>query len=119
MDWGLPEGTATVVAFSDGNARVYLSNGGGPMVGASPESIRKAAKEMVAIAAQYRPPTYVATDYPLPRRAQVIFYFLTDAGIFTAGAAQAELSPLSRLGDAARDIITQHVSSNGNNSVES
>ena len=28
MDWGLREGTATVVAFSDGNASVYLSSGG-------------------------------------------------------------------------------------------
>src|SRR4029077_5342794 len=29
MDWGVTEGTATVVAFSDGNASVYLSSGGG------------------------------------------------------------------------------------------
>ena len=29
MDWGVDNGTATIVAFSDGNASIYLSSGGG------------------------------------------------------------------------------------------
>jgi hypothetical protein len=41
MDWGVTEGTATAVAFSDGTASVYLSSGGGFIGGASHESIRK------------------------------------------------------------------------------
>ena len=49
MDWGLAEGTATVVAFSDGNASVYVNSGGGFIGGASHESIRKAAQRMVTI----------------------------------------------------------------------
>src|SRR6516225_870477 len=29
MDWGVPNGTATVMALSDGSASIYLSGGGG------------------------------------------------------------------------------------------
>lgn len=113
MDWGVTEGTATVVAFSDGTASVYLSSGGGSIGGgASHESIRKAAQRMVAVAAECQPQTHATTTYPLPQRAHVIFYLLTDSGVFAANAPQEELSshrhPLSKLGDAGQDIITQY-----------
>jgi hypothetical protein len=112
MDWGLTKGTATVVAFSDGSASVYLSSGGGFIGGASHESIREAAQKMVAIAAQCQAQAHATTTYPLPERSQVIFYLLTDVGIFTANAPEEEMSshrhPLSKLGDAGQDIITQY-----------
>jgi hypothetical protein len=42
----------------------------------------------------------------------VTFYFLTDSGICTAAASEDELSkhrhPMSKLGDAAQEIITQY-----------
>ena len=76
MDWGLAEGTATVVALSDGNASVYLSSGGGSVGGASHESIREAAQKMVAAASECQQQTRATTTYPLPQKAQVIFYLL-------------------------------------------
>jgi hypothetical protein len=42
--------TATVIAFSNGHASIYLSTGGGFIGGG--ESVRNAAKKMVAIAAE-------------------------------------------------------------------
>jgi len=78
--------------FSDGSASVYLSSGGGFIGGSSHETIRKATQKMVAIAADCQPNATATTTYPLPRHAQVIFYFLTDAGVFTANAPQEELS---------------------------
>jgi hypothetical protein len=112
MEWGLREGTVTVVAFSDGTASVYLSSGGGFIGGSSHESIRKAAQKMVAIAADFQPKALATTTYPLPRQAQVTFYFLTDAGVFTVNAPEQELSGhrhlLSKLGDAGQNIITQY-----------
>jgi hypothetical protein len=112
MDWGLAEGTATVVALSDGNASVYLSSGGGFIGGVSHESIRKAAQKMVAVAAEYQAQTRATTTYPLPQRSQVFFYFLTDKGIFTSSAQEEKLSshrhPLWKLGDAGQDVITQY-----------
>jgi hypothetical protein len=113
MDWGVTNGTATVVAISDGTASVYLSSGGGSIGGGqSHDSIRKAAKRMVYIAAELQPQMSATHTYPLPQRGQVTFYVLTDAGVFTASVPQEELSShrhaFSKLGDAAQDIITQY-----------
>lgn len=113
MDWGVPRGTATVVAFSDGHASIYLSNGGGFLGGAeSHDSIRNAAKRMVAVAAGCQPQAHPTTSYPLPERGGVIFYFLTDSGVFTASASQDDLanqrSSLARLGNAAQEVIAEY-----------
>lgn len=111
MDWGVAEGTATVVAFSDGHASIYLSTGGGFLGGAeSHEAIRTAAKQMVTIAAGYQSRTHLAESYPLPEPGSVNFYLLTDSGIFTATASQEDLSqhrhPMSGLGDAVQEVIS-------------
>ena len=113
MDWGVPHGTATVVALSDGSASIYLSNGGGFLGGAeSHESVRSAAKKMVAAAVEVQSQTHATTDYPLPQQGEIFFYLLTDAGIFTATAPQEDLSahrnPLAKLGDAAQEVIKQY-----------
>jgi hypothetical protein len=112
MDWGVSEGTVTIVAFSDGSASVYLSSGGGYIGGASHESVRKAAQKMVTIAGDDQPQMHATTAFLLPKRAEVIFYVLTDSGIFTASASQEELSsqrhPLSKLGNAGQDVISQY-----------
>lgn len=113
MDWGANDWTATVVAFSDGNASVYLSNGGGFIGGSqSHETIRNAAKKMLAAAIECQHLASATESFPLPQRDGVIFYFRTDDGVFTASASATELAagrhPLSKLGSAAQDVITQY-----------
>jgi hypothetical protein len=111
MDWGVDRGTATVVAMADGTASIYLSSGGGYLGGQGKEPVREAATRAVGIAAGCKPQAHPTSSYPLPERGQVYLYFLTDEGVFTASASQEELaqhrSPLSQLGDAAQEIITQ------------
>jgi hypothetical protein len=113
MDWGVETGSATVVAIADGTASVYLSSGGGFLGGGqSHESIRGAAKRTVELADEVQPLMQPTTTYPLPKRGQVIFYVLTDSGVFTAGASEDDLrghrSPLFKLGDSAQTIITEY-----------
>jgi len=113
MDWGIPAGTATVVALADGTASVYLSSGGGFLGGGqSHEAIRNAANQMVGAATEVESLTHATSEYPLPERGQVTFYFLTDSGVFTAGASDEDLrshrSPLYKLGDAAQSVITEY-----------
>jgi hypothetical protein len=113
MDWGLGSGTVTIVAIADGTASVYLSSGGGSIGdGQSHESIRKAAQKMVSVAAEFQPHMRATSSYPVPQTGHVVFYVLTDAGLFTASASEEELSshrhPFSKLGDAAQEIITQY-----------
>jgi hypothetical protein len=113
MDWGIPAGSATVVAIADGTASVYLSSGGGFLGGGnSHESIRSAAKRTVEIADEVQPLMQPTTTYPIAQRGQVIFYVLTDAGVFTASASDDDLrshrSPFYKLGDSAQTIVSEY-----------
>jgi len=112
MDWGVNNGTATVTAFGDGSASVYLSGGGGFIGGQGNESIRAAAKKVVAIANRDRSAAHPALSFPQPEKGQVIFYFRTDEGVLTATASSEELqkhqNKLSELGDATQQIITEY-----------
>lgn len=92
MDWGIPAGTATVAAFADGTASVYLNSGGGFLGGGQAhESIRNAAIKTVQIAGELKALMQPTTTYPLPQRGQVIFYVRTDAGVLTAMVPQNDL----------------------------
>ncbi|HUA86813.1 MAG TPA: hypothetical protein VMB85_23310 [Bryobacteraceae bacterium] len=113
MDWGVTEGSATVVALSDGHASIYLSSGGGYLGGSqSHESIRNAARAAVAAAAEFQPQMKLTSTFPLPRQGEVIFYLLTDEGVFTASGPEQEMSgqqnKLSKLGNAMQLIITEY-----------
>ena len=112
MDWGVQNGTATVVALSDGTASVYLSGGGGFIGGVGQAPIRSAALEAVRLAAGVQPQAKETKSFPLPETGQVHFYFLTDAGVFAAIASEdslrTEQSPFSKLGNAMQGIITQY-----------
>jgi len=112
MDWGVQNGTATVMALSDGSASIYLSSGGGSIGGQGQEQIRKAAQRAVAIAAEFQGQARPTTSYPLPEHGKVIFYILNDAGVFTASGTQDEFRThrhaFSKLGDAMQEIVTQY-----------
>lgn len=112
MDWGVPNGTATVLAMSDGSASVYLSSGGGYLGGIGQEPIRKAAQRAVDAARELQSKMSPAAGYPLPDQGQVVFYVLTDSGVLTASTTQQMLSthqdPFSKLGDSMQNVITQY-----------
>ena len=104
--------TATIVAFSDGSASVYFSSGGGLLGGQAYESIRRAACQAVAVAAEFQPQMQLTTDFPLPQPGIVVFYLLTDSGVFTSSAFESALKAhshaLSILCDAMQAIITAY-----------
>jgi hypothetical protein len=113
MDWGIPAGTATVAAYADGTASIYLSSGGGYLGGGqSHESIRNAAMRTVEIASELKSLMRPTTTYPLPQSGQVTFYVRTDVGVLTATAPEDNLrshrSPLYKLGDSAQTIVTEY-----------
>ena len=112
MDWGVENGTATVVAFADGSASVYLSGGGGFIGGQGNESIRSAAKKAIEVANQSKSAARATSSFPPPRQGQVVFYLRTNGGVLSAIASeedlQANTDPLARLGNAAQAIITEY-----------
>ena len=112
MDWGIENGTATVMALSDGSASIYMSSGGGYIGGQKEEAIRSAAVLAVKIAGEFQSQMQPTSDYVLPVSGEVIFYNLTDSGVFTASGKEVELReqghPLTKLGSAMQNIITQY-----------
>jgi hypothetical protein len=92
MDWGIARGTATVAAYSDGTASVYLSSGGGFLGGGQAhESIRSAAIKTVGIAGELKGLMHPTTMYPLPQPEHVTFYVRTSAGGRVAQPSQSTL----------------------------
>jgi len=114
MDLTTPRGArATVAAYADGTASIYLSNGGGFLGGGQAhESIRKAAIQTVEIAGELKGLMHPTTEYPLPQQGQVTFYVRTDDQVLTATAPEEDLrshrSPLYKLGNSAQAIITEY-----------
>ena len=112
MDWGVDRGTATVMALSDGSASIYLSGGGGYIGGQNQEAVKGAALNAIQVAWRYPSQMRKTSDYNLPTAGEVIFYLLTDSGVFTAAAKEAELRnqehPLAKLGNALQDVVTQY-----------
>ncbi len=112
MDWGVPTGTATVMALADGSASIYLSSGGGYLGGQKEEAVRRAAIQAIEVAREYPSEMRTTTEYVLPATGEVIFYLLTDSGALIASEKEVELHnpehPLSKLGNAMQNIVTQY-----------
>lgn len=112
MEMAFAGATATVVAFENGTASVYVSSGGGFRGGGGEEKIREAAKAFIAKADQFIPQMVLTDAFPEPRLGEMIFYVRTDVGTFTAKVPKDELmkgwNVLSPLYRAAQDVITQY-----------
>ncbi len=112
-DWGNTQGATTVIAIADGTASVYRADGSGSIGGGqSHDAIRAAAFKTVRLAGTVQPSMKRAADYPPAAAGEVSFYLLTDAGVFTATAAQDDLtanrSPFSPLAAATQEIVSEY-----------
>ncbi|MGC3980133.1 MAG: hypothetical protein QM808_02615 [Steroidobacteraceae bacterium] len=115
MDIGADEGfTITTVAYEDGTASIYLSNGGGFIGGGQRhEAIRNAAYVMLKAAEQTLTNMTAVKAHPLPGAGKTSFYVVTDAGTYLATAATKDIEagsqhPLYQLYVAGQDVITQY-----------
>jgi hypothetical protein len=115
MDWAVASGVATVVAASDGSASIYYSTGGGSIGGGyARPAIRDAALHAVSIASKFLDHMQLTDNFPLPESGSggVIFYIVTERGVFMAKASVELLStnrhPLSELGNSMQTIITEY-----------
>ncbi len=111
-DIGFDGGSATVVAFLNGSASIYLSGGGGYIGGSGHESVASAAKRAVQAARGATGAMHPTRNFPLPTAGNVTFYVLTSRGVMTASSPEDELAettnPLRSLYMAVQDVITQY-----------
>jgi hypothetical protein len=91
MEIGYQAATVTTVTFTEGSSRVLRSTGGGFFSTGQVESVNSASKAFLKQARQLQPQTTLAHEFPGPTIGQVVFYFRTDKGIYTASAPENEL----------------------------
>lgn len=101
MDMGVARGTATLAAFSSGDASFYLSSGGGIIGGVGHASVREATRRWLHTAEVRLTSFAPATEVPLPAPGHVRLSVLTNRGTLTAiapieeiNAGKLELSPV-------------------------
>jgi hypothetical protein len=113
MDQPTGTRTATIAAYADGTASIYISNGGGYLGGSQKyPAIHEAAVRMLAAARQARVKMQITTQFPLPEQGEITFYVVTDSGVYTARVPQEEFRkrthPLTELYAASQEVITQY-----------
>jgi hypothetical protein len=111
MEMGTPSAVVTLACFADGDARLYYQTGGGMVGGVGHESVRKAARELVARTQKILPRMKRTTTHPLPGLDRVLFYALTPRGVFTLetdrealGESRSELAALFACG---QEVVAQ------------
>jgi hypothetical protein len=86
MDMGLPKGTATLVAFSSGDASLYMSTGSGIIGGIGHASVRESARGWVHSVEAHLTAFAPTTTFALPAVGYIRLFVLTSCGTLTAVA---------------------------------
>ena len=113
MEMRIDEATVTVVAFAEGTASIYFSNGGGFIGGHQHERVRAAARTFVDAATAALPVMRPAAAQPLPAPGYVTFYARTASVTMTADAVEQTLQqrpagPLASLYAAGHGVIAAY-----------
>jgi hypothetical protein len=111
MDWYVGNGTASVLAASDGTASLYLSSGGGFIGGGQRyPQLREAAQQAVHLATKLISQFAATEATDLPPNGEVYFYVSTSSGVRRAIAKETDLrngtDPLLVLGNTMQQIVT-------------
>ena len=119
MDWDMPEGVATTIAFSTGDASLYNSAGGGVIGGFAHKNVQSSAKELVRKAEGFIARASLSGDTPLPNKDCVRFYLLSNKGISSFEEKMAnfenETSPWCPFFEEVNKVITELTIISGTN----
>lgn len=110
MDWGVGEGSATLVAFVDDTTSLYTSTGGGIIGAGVHAQVRDAARAFREQLVQASRGFVPAPDIALPARDQVRFFAVTPESTLASptiavAALQDRSHPLFLVGQAAQATI--------------
>ena len=82
MDWEMDGAIATTVSYQTGDASLYLSTGGAVIGGGQHQNVNSTAKKFVVFAQTFLDKATKVETHALPENKEVIFYFLTNKGIY-------------------------------------
>lgn len=111
MEMGYRDAVATLAAFADGSASLYISSGGGVIGAGQHQPVRDEAERFLFVVQQNLAEFEPASETPLPSEGRVRFYVRTFDSTLTAEADDAllgnrlhKLSPVFLAGHA---VLTQ------------
>jgi hypothetical protein len=111
MDWGIDSATATIVSYQTGDASLYLSSGGGVIGGGQHKNVNRAAKKFVLTAQNLLNQTTKAETTPLPEKDMVLFYLLTNKGIYVGQERMKNIdnnsSPWMKLFEEGNNVLAE------------
>jgi hypothetical protein len=111
MEMGISSSAVMLACFANGDAGVYYQTGGGMKGGLAHESVRKASKDLVALAEKALPKMARYTGQPTPGPGRVRFYVLTPRGPVTAETDREALAdpgnPLGPLFSSGQEVVSQ------------
>jgi hypothetical protein len=112
IDWPIKTNVATIVAFSTGDASVYIKSGQMFIGGFANSAIQNLAKEMIVSAQKLLSETSRTENFALPDSGVIQFSLLTNNGIFvhqeteeSIDKNQTQWTPLFQKGN---QIITEY-----------
>lgn len=112
MDWDIGKAVATVVAFQNGDASLYVSAGQIYIGGYAHENVKNAALVFVKEGQQHLTNATLTTETPLPDKDCVRFYFLTNKGKYflheKVENIENKKSDLTNLFDLGNRVITEY-----------
>ncbi|RLD24423.1 MAG: hypothetical protein DRI54_06125 [Bacteroidetes bacterium] len=111
MDWGMDGATVTTVSYQTGDASMYLSTGGAFIGGGQHQSVNSAAKQFVNLGQTFLDKTLITEKTPLPETDMVIFYLLTNKGVYFGKEKMKNFennsSTLLKLFEAGNKVISE------------
>ena len=111
MEMGISDSAVMLACFANGDAGVYYQTGGGMKGGIAHESVRKAAKDLIAKAVAALPRMVRFTGQPTPVSGKVRFYVLTPRGVVTAETDREALADpgnvLAPLFYSGQEVVSQ------------
>lgn len=112
MEMGLADGTVTIIGLADGSASVYTSSGLAYIGGGQHQSLNAASRRMVAAVREVQPVMHHTQERWLPQRGRIVFYALTDSGIFTATAPETGFpdpnQPMAKLYTLGEQLVAEY-----------
>ncbi len=110
LEFGTPEGSATIISLSTGDASMYTSSGGGIIGGASHQNVNKAALAFVASAQNYFA-KMGPENIDVPQPNHIKFHVLTNKRHYSFEGIESEItsekSEWADLFHKGNDVITQ------------
>jgi hypothetical protein len=111
MEMGISDSAVMLACFANGDAGVYYQAGGGMKGGLAHESVRKASRELIALAEKALPKMARFTGQPTPGSGRIRFYVLTPRGPVTAETDREALADpsnqLAPLFYSGQEVVSQ------------